>query len=122
MKTTMHTFSGKLFDFANVQVDQIDIADIARGLARQCRFAGQTVRFYSVAEHSIHCASLARQLGAGIGIQLGCLLHDGHEAYTSDLVRPLKVALLRMEERSFGSMYDRMAALVQGQIDVKFWY
>jgi len=90
MGTQILTGSGRYLDFAAPTPEMIDAGDIARGLARQGRFAGQTRRFYSVAEHSVNCAELARQRGMSTELTLICLLHDAAEAYTGDIVTPLK--------------------------------
>lgn len=62
------------------------LADIALGLSRVPRFAGQTTELWTVAEHSMAAARLAsdndmwdRQL------ELHALLHDAHEACSSDV-------------------------------------
>jgi hypothetical protein len=71
----------------------VDIYDIAHHLSQINRFTGATRRSYSVAEHSILCASLAFRYGQPISVQFACLLHDAHEAYLSDMATPIKVAL-----------------------------
>lgn len=83
-----YTHSGLHFDFADPQPDQIDINDIICGLSRECRFAGQIKRFYSVAEHSIFCSELVPQEFA-----LEALLHDASEAYCSHIPPALKELL-----------------------------
>lgn len=81
----IQTYTGRRFDLFAPQVDQIAIEDIAHALAMTCRFNGHTLRFYSVAEHSLRVAEIlpARY-------RLWGLLHDAHEAYCGDVVRPLK--------------------------------
>lgn len=86
---TLETYSGKFLDLSDPQPKDICLADIAVGLANTCRFGGQVTRFYSVAEHSVRCADEA----AWTGLELACLLHDAHEAYTGDLTAPLKHVL-----------------------------
>ena len=82
------TYSGRQVNLLNPQYLQIDIRDIAHGLAYQCRFNGQTSRFYSVAQHSIMVASILPNHLKLIG-----LLHDAAEAYLGYIVQPLKMLL-----------------------------
>ncbi len=65
--------------------EDINIYDIARGLGRQCRFAGQLSDFYSVAQHSVLASHIVPPCDA-----LWALMHDAAEAYIGDMVRPLK--------------------------------
>ena len=82
------TRSGRRVALLNPSPSQIAIGDIAHGLAHQCRFNGQTNKFYSVAQHSVLVASiLPREL------RLAGLLHDASESYLGDIVQPLKELL-----------------------------
>lgn len=83
--TWILTRSGKHFDYADPQPDQIDIVDIAHGLASENRFAGQTYRPYTVAQHSLIASRIVPP-----ALALEALLHDASEAYMKDLPRPLK--------------------------------
>lgn len=82
------TRSGKHFDFADPQPDQIAIGDIAWGLSHECRFAGQCIGFYSVAQHSLRASLIVPPEFA-----LEALLHDASEAYCKDIPMPLKTML-----------------------------
>lgn len=82
------TRSGRQVSLLNPQPGQIDIGDIAQGLAYQCRFNGQTSRFYSIAQHSLMVASILPD-----HLKLAGLLHDSAEAYVGDVVQPLKLLL-----------------------------
>jgi hypothetical protein len=68
--------------------EEIDIYDIAHALACNSRFNGHLKHFVSVAEHSIACSRYCRPEHA-----LAALLHDGAEAYLSDVPRPIKAFL-----------------------------
>lgn len=85
MSTTINLQSGLVLDILNPKPEQINILDIAKGLANKGHFAGQTPRFFSIAEHSIMVAHLSGNLEG--------LLHDASEAYLSDIVTPLKPVL-----------------------------
>ena len=80
--------SGVLFDLTNPAGSPMSLQDIAHGLGWVCRFAGQTNRFYSVAEHCFHVARL-------VPVELArvALLHDASEAFIGDVTRPLKALL-----------------------------
>ena len=82
------TFLGNRFYPQNPRVEDIDIEDIAHGLAYTCRFNGQTTAFYSVAQHSLMVADLVAD-----ELKLEALMHDAAEAYLGDVVKPLKALL-----------------------------
>jgi len=85
---TISCRSGRVFDYAQPHPDMLDIEDIAWGLARTGRYAGQLRDdiFYSVAQHSCLVAdNLPPEL------RLQGLLHDASEAYTGDMPGPLKM-------------------------------
>lgn len=75
----------KVFHFLGDDLSEIDILDISRGLSNINRFTGQTHLAYSVAEHSIHVASILPP-----ELQIYGLLHDASEAYLNDISTPLK--------------------------------
>lgn len=81
----MQTYTGKRFYPFDPQASSIDIVDIAHALAMTCRYGGHCKQFYSVAQHSVLVASKAPVEKA-----LRALMHDAPEAYTGDLVRPIK--------------------------------
>ena len=58
-----------------------------------CRANGHFKSFYSVGQHSINCMREAEARGYSEKVQLACLLHDGSEAYLSDVTRPVKQEL-----------------------------
>lgn len=84
------TASGKVFDLHRPHPDDIDSLDIAHGLSQICRYNGRTPIFYSVAQHSLLVASLAAHADEPPTVTLAALLHDAAEAYTGDIIRPLK--------------------------------
>lgn len=68
----------------------VSLADIARTLGAQCRWAGRTPRHYSVAEHCVHAARLAVCHGHSPAESLAVLLHDAAEAYIGDVICPVR--------------------------------
>lgn len=86
--TWVLTISGRKVDLLDPQPASICIEDIAHALSLQCRFNGHCSAFYSVAQHCVECSWIASPKFA-----LECLLHDAPEAYTGDIVRPLKELL-----------------------------
>lgn len=89
----MITFTGRAFWPLDPRPEDIAIEDIAAALSKLCRFGGHTVKFYSVAEHLVHCASKAP---AGFG--KAALMHDASEAYLSDVIRPIKAHLTNYKD------------------------
>ncbi len=79
------TVSGKKFRPFQPDPADIVIEDIAHGLAHSFRFAGQTPRGYTVAQHSL---AVSREVPSEDA--LWGLLHDAAEAYLCDVPRPIK--------------------------------
>jgi uncharacterized protein len=80
-----NTVSGKLIDLRNPSYEAIEIYDIANALAHICRFGGHSRNFYSVAQHSLLVCALAPE-----ELKKEALMHDAAEAYTGDVIKPLK--------------------------------
>lgn len=76
----------------------IEITDIAHSLSMLCRANGHFKSFYSVGQHCINCCREAAARGHSRKVQLACLLHDGSEAYLSDVTRPVKQEIPRYRE------------------------
>lgn len=90
-KNCIETYTGKKIDLLNPKSTDIDIKDIARGLAMTVRFGGHLEGFMSVAQHSFNVANLLHL--DPFHVQMYGLLHDAPEAYLGDVVRPLKYML-----------------------------
>ena len=84
------TFTGVMIDPLRPEPEKLRIADIAHSLSMLCRANGHFKTFYSVGQHSINCMKEAQARGYSPRLQLACLLHDGSEAYLSDVTRPVK--------------------------------
>ena len=91
MNFQFHVSSKVFNDIAAINEHDIDIQDIAHSLAHICRFNGHTPYFYSVAEHSVLVMKAVEQSGIKLtaSLQLAALLHDAHECYVGDIIRPM---------------------------------
>lgn len=89
--------SGRRLDLLDPKPADIEIEDIAHGLARVARWNGQTVgdHAFSVAEHSLLVGDILLRLSpeASRGCQLAALLHDAPEYVIGDLISPFKAAI-----------------------------
>ncbi len=89
--------SGRRLDLLDPSPLDIEIEDIAHGLARVARWNGQTNgdHAFSVAQHSVLVEALFSHLNPNIGKQerLICLLHDAPEYVIGDMISPFKAAL-----------------------------
>lgn len=121
--TWIQTFTGKAVDPLNLRPEDIDIRDIAHALSMQCRYAGHTKYFYSVAEHSVLMSQYfldtywnegaGETSGEGLRLAKIALMHDATEAYLSDMVRPVKD---RMPE--YQAAEDRAWSLIAQKFDL----
>ncbi len=89
--------SGRRLDLLDPSPLDIEIEDIAHGLAFVARWNGQTYGDYpySVAEHSVFVLELFRRLypRADRNWQLAALLHDAPEYVIGDMISPVKDAV-----------------------------
>lgn len=89
--------SGRRLDLIDPSPLDIEIEDIAHGLARVARWNGQTIgdNAFSVAQHSIIVEQIASFLKPNISPQerMMALLHDAPEFVIGDMISPFKNAL-----------------------------
>lgn len=89
--------SGRRLDLLDPSPLDIEIADIAHGLARVARWNGQTkgVHPFSVAQHCMLVERLVQELQPNAARQdrLAALLHDAPEYVIGDLISPFKAAV-----------------------------
>ncbi len=89
--------SGRRLDLIDPSPLDIEIEDIAHGLARVARWNGQTVgaHAFSVAQHTLAVEELAGLLTPEIGAvgRLAAMLHDAPEYVLGDLISPFKSLL-----------------------------
>jgi 5'-deoxynucleotidase YfbR-like HD superfamily hydrolase len=89
--------SGRRLDLLNPSPLDIEISDIAHGLARVARWNGQTHgdHAFSVAQHCVLVEALALHFEPTLPRQwrLAALLHDGPEYVVGDMISPFKAAM-----------------------------
>jgi uncharacterized protein len=89
--------SGRRLDLIDPSPLDVEIADIAHGLARVARWNGQTrgPEIFSVAQHSLLVDAIfsAGAPQAGRRERLAALLHDAPEYVIGDMISPFKAAI-----------------------------
>jgi 5'-deoxynucleotidase YfbR-like HD superfamily hydrolase len=89
--------SGRRLDLLDPSPLDIEIEDIAHGLARVARWNGQTkgAHAFSVAQHCVLVERIATELKprASREVKLMALLHDTAEYVVGDLISPFKAAV-----------------------------
>ena len=104
--------SGRRLDLLDPTPVDIEIEDIAHGLAFVARWNGQTRGDwpYSVAEHSLLVEAIFSRLGARAPARwrLAALLHDAPEYVIGDMISPVKAAV----GPGYGALDDRLAAAI----------
>lgn len=111
------TFSGLDMNLEAPAPAMVRMADIAHHLATINRYAGAASFPISVAQHCLIVERILGQMKAGPLIQLVGLLHDAHEAYLGDVVRPVKSLLAR---KPFPAGLETIEAAVDGAIHSRF--
>src|ERR1044072_1220882 len=89
--------SGRRLDLLDPSPLDIEVEDIAHGLARVARWNGQTQgeHAFSVAQHCVVVEELVARIDPGIETRwrLAALLHDAAEYVIGDMISPFKTAL-----------------------------
>ena len=109
--------SGRRLDILDPSPVDVELSDIAHGLARVARWNGQTQGDYpfSVAQHSVLVLELfsAMTPGADAKSRLYALLHDAPEYVMGDIISPFKAAMggnyKEVENRLLGAIYLRFS-------------
>ncbi|RPE64743.1 hypothetical protein EDD53_2503 [Pacificibacter maritimus] len=108
--------SGRRLDLLDPTPMDIEIEDIAHGLAFVARWNGQTRGdwAYSVAEHSVLVEQIFRQLypTEPVKWQLAALLHDAPEYVIGDMISPVKAAI--------GPDYNELDERLTAAIHIRF--
>jgi 5'-deoxynucleotidase YfbR-like HD superfamily hydrolase len=88
--------SGRRLDLLDPSALDIEIEDIAHGLARVARWNGQTsgAHIFSVAQHTLLVDGLARRkISLDRRARLAILLHDAPEYVVGDMITPFKAVI-----------------------------
>jgi hypothetical protein len=104
--------SGRRLDLLDPTPVDIEIEDIAHGLAFVARWNGQTRGDwpYSVAEHSLLVEEIFARANPGIAAKwrLAAVLHDAPEYVIGDMISPVKAAV----GPGYGELDERLTAAV----------
>lgn len=104
--------SGRRLDLLDPTPVDIEIEDIAHGLAFVARWNGQTKGdfAYSVAEHSVLVEQIFGRLhpDAPVKWRLAALLHDAPEYVIGDMISPVKAAV----GPNYGALDERLTAAI----------
>src|SRR5271165_3151922 len=108
--------SGRRLDLIDPSPVDVEIGDIAHGLARVARWNGQTKgpEIFSVAQHSLLVEALfaASAPEPTQRERLAALLHDAPEYVIGDMISPFKAAV--------GGEYKRVEARLMRAIHIRF--
>jgi 5'-deoxynucleotidase YfbR-like HD superfamily hydrolase len=108
--------SGRRLDLLDPSPMDIEIEDIAHGLARVARWNGQTVgeHGFSVAQHCLLVEEIAVHIRPDLEPRwrLAALLHDAPEYVIGDMISPFKAAL--------GVDYRKFEDRLEAAIHVRF--
>ncbi|WP_439141788.1 HD domain-containing protein [Planktotalea sp.] len=104
--------SGRRLDLLDPTPVDIEVEDIAHGLAFVARWNGQTKGdfAYSVAEHSLLVETLFTRMqpSASVKWRLAALLHDAPEYVIGDMISPVKAAV----GSGYGELDERLTAAI----------
>ena len=108
--------SGRRLDLADPSPFDVEISDIAHGLARVARWNGQTrgAHAFSVAQHSVLVVEVAARLQPTMtpADRLAALLHDAPEYVIGDMISPFKALV--------GGSYKAVEARLLAAIHLRF--
>ena len=108
--------SGRRLDLLDPSPFDVEIQDIAHGLARVARWNGQTIGDYpfSVAQHSLLVLDIALEIEPHLDpvSSLVVLLHDAPEYVIGDMISPFKAII--------GDSYKSVEKRILGAIHIRF--
>jgi 5'-deoxynucleotidase YfbR-like HD superfamily hydrolase len=108
--------SGRRLDLLDPSPFDVEIEDIAHGLARVARWNGQTsgAHIFSVAQHTllVEAVMCAQSPGIDAQLRLVVLLHDAPEYVIGDMISPFKAVL--------GGDYKQVERRLLAAIHIRF--
>src|SRR3712207_5822651 len=108
--------SGRRLDLLDPSPLDIEIEDIAHGLARVARWNGQTIgpHIFSVAQHCllVHALARARMPRLPRETRRAVLLHDAPEYVIGDMISPFKAVI--------GDAYKSVERRLLAAIHIRF--
>jgi 5'-deoxynucleotidase YfbR-like HD superfamily hydrolase len=113
--------SGRRLDLLDPSPLDVEIEDIAHGLARVARWNGQTrgAHIFSVAQHALLVEALARAKVSRLDAKgrLAVLLHDAPEYVIGDMISPFKAVIggsyKTVERRLLAAIHQRFGLPVR---------
>lgn len=119
--------SGRRLDLLDPTPMDIEIEDIAHGLAFVARWNGQTIGdfAYSVAEHSLLVEQIFAQMNPKVAVKwrLAALLHDAPEYVIGDMISPVKAAVgpgyETLDDRLMAAIHIRFGLPAQVPVAIK---
>lgn len=119
--------SGRRLDLLDPSPMDIEIEDIAHGLARVARWNGQTIgeHGFSVAQHSVVVEEICAHIQPDLDPRwrLAALLHDASEYVIGDMISPFKAALgydyKLFEERLEAAIHIRFGLPAKTPVAIK---
>jgi 5'-deoxynucleotidase YfbR-like HD superfamily hydrolase len=119
--------SGRRLDLLDPSPMDIEIEDIAHGLARVARWNGQTIgeHAFSVAQHSVVVEEIVAHIQPDVAPRwrLAALLHDASEYVIGDMISPFKAALgvnyKDFEERLENAIHTRFGLPAKTPVLIK---
>jgi 5'-deoxynucleotidase YfbR-like HD superfamily hydrolase len=108
--------SGRRLDLLDPSPLDVEIEDIAHGLARVARWNGQTkgAHIFSVAQHTLLVETIARRRYGSLDRRLGLalLVHDAAEYVIGDMISPFKAVI--------GDTYKAVEHRLRAAIHIRF--
>jgi 5'-deoxynucleotidase YfbR-like HD superfamily hydrolase len=108
--------SGRRLDLLDPSPLDIEIEDIAHGLARVARWNGQThgAHIFSVAQHTLLVEAVLRQQTPRVDhrVRLAAMLHDAPEYVIGDMISPFKAVI--------GGSYKAVEKRLLSAIHIRF--
>ncbi|WP_438276438.1 YfbR-like 5'-deoxynucleotidase [Nitrobacter sp.] len=108
--------SGRRLDLLDPSPLDIELVDIAHGLARVARWNGQTrgAHIFSVAQHTLLVEAVMREHTprVDIRVRLAALLHDAPEYVIGDMISPFKAVI--------GGSYKTVEKRLLSAIHIRF--